>query len=69
PIRFISIGVKYELVQEQGFEVLKETAAEWYEGFGGQLTGLIMLLALATVCFLLARWGAKSDLKARGVST
>ena len=67
PIRFISVGINYELVQAQGFDVLKETPAEWYDGFGGQISGLIMMLVLATVCFLLARWGANSDLKARGI--
>jgi putative OPT family oligopeptide transporter len=55
PIRFLSIGVDFAL--EDG--VLRETAAHWYEGFQGQIIGLVMLLLLGFACYLLARLGAR----------
>ena len=54
-IRHISVGVAFRL---EG-SVLHETAADWYQGFDGQLIGLVMLVLLGVVCFLLARLGAK----------
>lgn len=59
-IRYISVGEKFELVNGD----LVSTAAHWYEGFQGQLIGLIMLIVLALVCFFLARLGAKWQLDA-----
>ncbi len=55
PIRFLSFGVDFAL--EDG--VLRETAAHWYEGFQGQMIGLVMLLLLGLACYLLARLGAR----------
>jgi hypothetical protein len=60
PIRFISVGVDFNLMDGS----LSETAAHWYEGFQGQLIGLVMLLLLGVVCFLLARVGAQWSLAA-----
>lgn len=65
PIRFLSVGIKYELETVNGVDVLKETAAHWYEGFQGQIAGAIMILVLAVACYLLARWGANQELKER----
>ncbi|MEE4274016.1 MAG: oligopeptide transporter, OPT family [Thermoanaerobaculales bacterium] len=59
-IRFISFGEKFELVEGE----LIATAAHWYEGFQGQMIGLVMLILLAVVCFFLARLGAKWQLQA-----
>jgi len=64
-IRHISIGEKFELVDGN----LVSTAAHWYEGFQGQMIGLVMLLVLGLVCFQLARIGARwrlvADAKAK----
>lgn len=59
-IRHISVGVAFRL---EG-SVLHENAAAWYQGFDGQLIGLVMLLLLGVVCFLLARVGAKWSMAA-----
>jgi hypothetical protein len=61
PIRFLSFGVDFAL--EDG--VLRETAAHWYEGFQGQIIGLVMLLLLGLGCYLLARLGARWLLEAQ----
>ncbi|HSN55634.1 MAG TPA: oligopeptide transporter, OPT family [Candidatus Sulfomarinibacteraceae bacterium] len=53
-IRHISIGERFELVDGN----LVSTAAHWYEGFQGQMIGLVMLIVLAVACYLLARVGA-----------
>lgn len=60
PIRHLSIGVDFSLVDGS----LAESAAAWYEGFQGQMIGLVMLLLLGVVCFLLARIGARWSLDA-----
>jgi putative OPT family oligopeptide transporter len=59
PIRFLSYGVKFFV--DGGS--LNEVAAHWYEGFQGQLIGLVMLLVLALVCYQLAKVGAKWQLE------
>ncbi len=58
-IQYVSVGEKFKLVEVGGQPVLKHTPAGWYEGFTGQIVGLLMLLALAFACYLLARLGAK----------
>jgi uncharacterized oligopeptide transporter (OPT) family protein len=55
PIRFLSYGVDFTL--QDG--VLRETAAHWYEGFQGQMIGLVMLILLGVACYFLARLGAR----------
>ena len=55
PIRLLSYGVDFTL--QDG--VLRETAAHWYEGFQGQIVGLVMLLLLGVACYFLARLGAR----------
>ena len=55
-IRHISVGEKFSLDAAGN---LVSTAAPWYEGFTGQIIGLIMLVALGVACFLLARLGAR----------
>ncbi|MCK5378860.1 MAG: OPT/YSL family transporter, partial [Acidobacteria bacterium] len=59
-IQYISIGVDFKLVDGQ----LIESAHHWFEGFQGQLIGLIMLCLLALACFFMARLGAKWQLDA-----
>ncbi len=61
-IRYLSVGVDFKLIDGQ----LIEHAHEWYKGFNGQIIGLIMLCALAFVCFLLARLGARWQMEADG---
>jgi putative OPT family oligopeptide transporter len=61
-IRYVSVGEKFSL-NEAGN--LVSESAHWYEGFTGQLIGLLMLVALAFVCFLLARLGARWEMDAR----
>ncbi|MFH2002632.1 MAG: oligopeptide transporter, OPT family [Planctomycetota bacterium] len=58
PIRFISIGEKMELVDGK-LETLSEMA--YYEHHG-QLIAFLAIIALAFVCYLLARWGAKGTI-------
>ena len=55
PIRFLSVGVKFELVEGH----LKHTPQEWFEGFTGQFLSLAMFVGLSVACYLLARQGAK----------
>ena len=55
PIRYLSFGVDFSL--QDG--VLSETAAHWYEGFQGQIIGLVMLVLLGIACYFLARLGAR----------
>ncbi len=59
-IQYISIGVDFELADGQ----LIEQAHHWFEGFQGQMAGLVMLCLLAFACFLMARLGAKWQLDA-----
>lgn len=59
-IQYISVGVDFKLVDGQ----LMETAHHWFEGFQGQMIGLVMLCVLAFACFLLARLGAKWQMDA-----
>ncbi len=66
-IRFLSIGVDYEVAEAAGgATTLKETAQGWYEGFGGQILSLGMFVALIVITFLLARWGAKMQEREAG---
>ncbi len=62
-IRHISIGQKFSF-NEAGD--LVSTSAPWYEGFQGQMVGLIMLVVLAVICYLLARVGARWQMDAEG---
>lgn len=68
-IRFISLGVGFELRElPSGATILAElpaapgTYAHFYEHHG-QLLALIMLVVLAFVAFLLARWGAGGTIR------
>ncbi|HOX25624.1 MAG TPA: oligopeptide transporter, OPT family [Candidatus Krumholzibacteria bacterium] len=61
-IRYISVGERFSLNQDG--ELISE-AAHWYEGFTGQMIGLLMLLLLAFVCFALARLGARWEMAAK----
>lgn len=61
-IRHISIGEKFWL-NEAG--ELQSEPMHWYEGFQGQLIGLVMLVALAVICYLLARLGARWQMQAQ----
>jgi putative OPT family oligopeptide transporter len=59
PLRFITIGVDFEMVEGQ----LKEVAeAHYYEAYG-QIISLLALIGLAVVCFLIARWGARGTIR------
>ncbi len=60
PIQHLSVGVDFSLVDGS----LAESAAAWYDGFQGQMIGLVMLLLLGLVCFVLARLGARWNLEA-----
>lgn len=62
-IRHISIGEKFSL-NEAG-DLVSEPM-HWYEGFQGQMIGLLMLLALAVICYLLACLGARWQQDAEG---
>ena len=66
PIRFISQGVEFTLEMVRGTPVLEEHSMAWYEGFTGQAIGLVMYVVLAFACFLLARLGARWQMKADG---
>jgi putative OPT family oligopeptide transporter len=66
PIQHLSVGVDFSIVEVRGFPVLDEAAAHWYEGFTGQAIGLVMYVVLAVVCLLLARLGARWQMKADG---
>jgi putative OPT family oligopeptide transporter len=59
PIRFLSLGIEYDIATVHGTEVLTEKEAEWFTGSEGQLVGVAMYLALAVACYFLARLGAK----------
>jgi uncharacterized oligopeptide transporter (OPT) family protein len=59
PLRYISLGVNFDLVDGQ----LKEISeAHYYEEYG-QIISLLALVGLAVVSFLLARWGAKGTIR------
>jgi len=58
PIRFLSIGEKYDLVEGQLKDIGK---AHYYENFG-MLISFIAILGLAFTCYLLASWGAKGTI-------
>jgi hypothetical protein len=64
PIRYLAVGEKFVLkAAEKGSgQVLVSKAQEWFEGFNGQIVGLIAFVALAVLCYLLARKGAAADL-------
>lgn len=59
PIRFISIGQKYDLVDGQ----LKKIEDLSYYANNGELISFLALVGLAFTCFLLARWGASGTIK------
>ena len=64
PIRLISVGEKFTVeANAAGDTYLAGAAAHWYEGFPGQALSLVMFLALAGGCFLLARWGAAKEME------
>lgn len=60
-IRFISIGEKFSLDVNGS---LVSEAAHWYDGFQGQMIGLVMLVLLAVACYVLARIGANWQMEA-----
>jgi hypothetical protein len=63
-IQYLSIGQKFSVGKTAaGVEVLNGTDAAWYTGFEGQLLGFGMFIALMVATFLLARWGAKMEMK------
>jgi hypothetical protein len=57
PVRFLSIGREFTLKDGQ----LVHTDASWY-ATSGLLAGVILIIALAVICFLVARYGARSVL-------
>ncbi len=63
PIRFLSLGIDYQLVEEKVGEttemLLQGQAAHWYEGFTGQILGLVMLVVLGLGCYGLAVLGSR----------
>jgi len=64
PVRFIAFGANLQL--ENGQLVEKATEAGTYPHFveeHGHVLGLLMLVVLAVVCFLIARWGAKGTIR------
>jgi len=66
-IQHLSIGVNFmEETSSTGEAILGHKAAEWFAGFDGQLLGLVMFGALILGTFLLARWGAKMQMKEEG---
>jgi putative OPT family oligopeptide transporter len=59
PLRHITIGVNFDLVDGQ----LKEISeAHYYEEYG-QIISVLALIGLAVVSFLVARWGAKGTIR------
>jgi putative OPT family oligopeptide transporter len=63
-IRYLSIGQSFVVGKSPtGAEILNGTPAAWYAGFTGQVLGLAMFIALMVATFLLARWGAKMEMK------
>ncbi|HON25099.1 MAG TPA: oligopeptide transporter, OPT family [Myxococcota bacterium] len=63
-IRFISIGKEFNLeTVADGVTVLRDTPAAWYTGIWGQLLGLLMFVGLGVITFVLAKWGAKMQMK------
>jgi putative OPT family oligopeptide transporter len=65
PIQYISRGVAFSIKMVQGFEVLDEQPLEWFQGFPGQIVGLVMLVVLAVACYFLAVVGANWTLAER----
>jgi hypothetical protein len=59
PIRAISVGVNYELVDGQ----LKSAGEAGYYEHYGMLISFIGILGLAFACYLLAAWGAKGTIR------
>ena len=63
PIRFLSVGVDFELTTNAaGATTLKHTAAAWFHGWQGQAASLGMFIILGFACFFLARMGASWEL-------
>jgi putative OPT family oligopeptide transporter len=59
PLRHITVGVNFDLVDGQ----LKEISeAHYYEEYG-QIISVLALIGLAVVSFLVARWGAKGTIR------
>jgi len=58
-IQYVSQGVHFSLETVRDVAVLEEVAMPWYEGFTGQMTGLVAYVVLGVICFFLARLGAK----------
>lgn len=69
PLRFLSLGVDFVVgTTSTGATYLTQAPhAEptFYQGFGGQFFGFLMLVVLALACLLLARWGARKDMEER----
>jgi hypothetical protein len=59
PIRFLSVGVEFDLVEGQ----LKEISEAHYFEEHGQIIALLALVGLAFISFLVARWGAKGTIR------
>jgi putative OPT family oligopeptide transporter len=70
PIRWLAIGERFFYsTTEKGNLLVKSEAQPWFEGFSGQLAGLLAFIGLGLLCYLLARKGAAWDLaesRARG---
>jgi uncharacterized membrane protein YdjX (TVP38/TMEM64 family) len=64
PIRYIAVGVKYDLIEGK----LEEIVASPYFEHYGQLISLIALVGLALTSFFLARWGASGTIQEEGES-
>ena len=62
PIRYFSIGVKYELDKTTGALMTAAEQPEYYQKYG-MLISFIAILGLAFGCYLLASWGAKGTIK------
>lgn len=63
PIRKLAVGEHFfYATSERGIQVVKSEAMAWFEGFSGQLAGLLAFVGLGLLCYLLARKGAAWDL-------
>jgi hypothetical protein len=73
PIRFVAVGVDFVVKTTASgatylghAERLPGAETPFYESAGGQVVGLLAYVALGTICFFLARWGAAKDAEERG---
>ncbi|MBM4352420.1 MAG: oligopeptide transporter, OPT family [Deltaproteobacteria bacterium] len=65
-VRFLSIGKEFKVVELATGTTLEDKAADWYKGFAGQGISLLMFLGLVLATYLLARWGAKMQMREEG---